>query len=82
MTNQQRENHDEELDKILNKAFDDIRKKVNTLMSKREKKFLRDMKSKKPQPQEQEQQPKNKGKNDKKKNYHRSKSSSSGSTSD
>lgn len=36
--------YDEEIDKILTKAFDDIRKRVNTVLQKREKNILRDMK--------------------------------------
>lgn len=33
---------DETLDKILNKAFEDIRKRVNALIIKREKRLLRE----------------------------------------
>ena len=36
--------NDEELNKILNKAFDDIRKRVTSLIAKREKKIIRNMK--------------------------------------
>jgi hypothetical protein len=84
MASQTREQtHDEELDKILNKGFDDIRRRVNALLVKREKKLLRDMKasSKKPrenqhrETQNRDAQPKRKEKG-KDKEYHRSNSSS------
>lgn len=75
MASQTRETHDEELNKILNKAFDDIRRRVSALVAKREKKLLRDMKISSKKPREPEQ-PKKK---DKDKEYKRSKSSSSDS---
>lgn len=78
MASQVREQpRDEELDKILNKAFDHIRKRVNALMVKREKKFLRDMKttSKKPRENNRESH-KEESKKNKNSDYHRSKSSS------
>lgn len=73
MASQTRETHDEELNKILNKAFDDIRRRVSALVAKREKKLLRDMKISSKKPREPEQ-PKKKDKE-----YKRSKSSSSDS---
>ena len=36
--------YDEEVDKILSRAFDDIRKRINAVMSRREKNLLRDVK--------------------------------------
>lgn len=77
MASQAREQtRDEELDKILNKAFDDIRKRVTSLLVKREKKLLRDAKSSTKKPREsRKEEPKKKDK-DKDKEYHRSNSSS------
>lgn len=74
----QTQTHDEELDKILNKAFDDIRRRVNVLMAKREKKLVRDMKSssKKPRDTQRDTKHDDKKKEKKDKNYRRSSSSS------
>lgn len=36
--------YDDEVDKILSRAFDDIRKRINAVISKREKNLLRDVK--------------------------------------
>lgn len=72
MASQARETtHDDDLDKILNKAFEDIRRRVNSLMVKREKKFLRDMKASSKKPRETHRESK--------KEYKRSNSSSSDS---
>lgn len=70
MASQARETRDEELEKILNKAFDDIRRRVNNLMVRREKKLLRDMKTSNKKPRDTHREPK------KDKEYHRSESSS------
>lgn len=82
MASQTRETHDEELDKILNKAFDDIRKRVNALVNKREKKLLRDMKSSSKKPRDTHREPRKEEPKKKDKEYRRSKSSNSDSASD
>lgn len=64
---------DEELEKILNKAFDDIRRRVSSLVAKREKKIAKEMKAGQKKPREGDR-PKKKEED---KAYHRSKSSSS-----
>jgi hypothetical protein len=77
MASQAREQtHDEELDKILNKAFDDIRRRVNTLMVKREKKLFRDAKTSSKKPRENNRESRKEEPKKKDKEYHRSKSSS------
>lgn len=69
---------DEELDKILNKAFDDIRRRVVTLMAKREKKLLRELKANSKQPRQDRARAEKEDKPEKhKKNYQRSRSESS-----
>lgn len=35
--------YDDEVDKILSRAFDDIRKRINAVISKREKNLLKDV---------------------------------------
>lgn len=81
----QTQTRDEELDKILNKAFDDIRRRVNTLLAKREKKLVRDMKSSSKKPrdtQKEKHEEKDKKKDKKEREYRRSSSSSSDSESE
>ena len=39
---------DPEIDKILNKAFEDIKKRINSVIAKREKKLVKEIKTVKP----------------------------------
>jgi len=75
--------NDEDLDKILNKAFDDIRKKVHALILKREKKLLREVKtsSKQTSSKKGREQPRKEENKKEKREYRRSHSSSSDSES-
>jgi hypothetical protein len=72
--------HPEELVRILNKAFDDLKKRITSYVVKQEKKIARDMKlatkvSKKPEPRRE------RGKDNKKSSRSSSSSSSSSSRS-
>jgi hypothetical protein len=80
----------EEIDKILSRAFDDIRKRVNAVIAKREKHLLKDVKittsrmcneKDKRDRHDREKNDRDKNKKDKKK-HHRSSSSESSSSSD
>ena len=78
--------YDDEIDKILSKAFDDIRKRVNAVLARREKNILRDMKittTSRLQQDKRDVTHKEREKDkDKKKKHRKSSSSSSGSSSD
>lgn len=79
--------YDEEIDKILSKAFDDIRKRVNAVLARREKNILRDMKITTTSRLQDKRDIREKDihkerEKDKKKKHKKSSSSSSGSSSD
>jgi hypothetical protein len=72
--------YDEEIDRILKKAFEDVRKRINTLLAKREKNLLRDMKITTTAKLKRDDREKEREKKDKKKSKKRGSSSSSGTS--